>query len=200
MKEQGYTVKRGKHIAFKAPDQERFTRAKRLGAEYTEDEIKSCIAKSKPPQSQKAQAEKSLPSEPKPQVPKPKKPTQPSTQQAKRRTPQAQEPIPLMPLTPPPKSQPQKPPQQKPQPPQPPPPLKGIALWESIINRTDTAEIYNLMQDHGGYQHFVDLMANSRKDYETIDNSIKANEERIIALRYWRNDIADLKRTRKVYE
>ena len=46
MKEQGYTIKRGKHIAFKAPDQDRFTRAKRLGADYTEEEIISRISQS----------------------------------------------------------------------------------------------------------------------------------------------------------
>lgn len=39
MKKDGYEVKRGKHIAFRAPGQERFTRAKTLGEDYTEDRI-----------------------------------------------------------------------------------------------------------------------------------------------------------------
>ena len=69
----------------------------------------------------------------------------------------------------------------KPQSTQPFPPLEGIALWESIIRKTDTAEIYNLMQQNGGYQHFVDLMTESRIAHETIDNGIKANEKRIVA-------------------
>lgn len=40
----GYEIKRGKHIAFRAPDQKRFTRAKTLGAEFTEDEIRLTIS------------------------------------------------------------------------------------------------------------------------------------------------------------
>jgi hypothetical protein len=47
MKSQGYAIKRGKHIAFQAPEQTRFTRAKSLGAEYAEDVIKERIAKNK---------------------------------------------------------------------------------------------------------------------------------------------------------
>ena len=57
MEEQGYTIKRGKHTSFKAPDQERFTRAKRLGAEYTEEETKNRIAKSRSMQLQKMQSQ-----------------------------------------------------------------------------------------------------------------------------------------------
>ena len=55
------------------------------------------------------------------------------------------------------------------------------------------------MQDHGGYQHFIDLMTDSRIAAETIDNGIKANERRISALGYVRKNIANLNRTRKVY-
>lgn len=43
MKMQGYEIKQGKHIAFRAKDQERFTRAKRLGWYYEEAQIKSRI-------------------------------------------------------------------------------------------------------------------------------------------------------------
>ncbi|MCL1883150.1 MAG: hypothetical protein FWF81_05280 [Defluviitaleaceae bacterium] len=55
------------------------------------------------------------------------------------------------------------------------------------------------MQKHGGYQHFVDLMTESRIAHETIDNAIKANEQRISAWGYLRKDITDLNRTRKIY-
>ena len=39
MRQAGYEIKRGKYISFRAPGQERFTRAKRLGADYTEEAI-----------------------------------------------------------------------------------------------------------------------------------------------------------------
>jgi vacuolar-type H+-ATPase subunit I/STV1 len=55
------------------------------------------------------------------------------------------------------------------------------------------------MQQHGGYQHFIDLMTESRIAHETIDNAIKTNEKRITAWGYLRKDISDLNRTRKVY-
>jgi len=168
MEEQSYTIKRGKHISFKAPGQERFTRAKRLGAEYTEEEIKSRIAKSKPPiqaQTQKTEIQTPTQTLPPQQKPQPQKPT------------------------PPPKQAPKSP-----------PPLEGIALWESIIRRPNTAEIYNLMQQHGGYQYFIDLMTESRIAHETIDNGIKANEQRISGWGYVRKDISDLNRTRKIYD
>ena len=187
MEEQGYTIKRGKHIAFKAPNQERFTRAKRLGTDYTEEEIISRIAKSLPPQSEKEQ--EPLPTEQKPQNPIPPLPIMPPPQQKKSSELKSQKS----------KPQPQVPPQQKPKTPKPPPPLEGIALWESIIARHDTAEIYNLMQENGGYQHFVDLMAESRIQLETIDNGIEANKKRIASWRYLRKDIANLNRTLKVY-
>ncbi|MFT8889898.1 MAG: hypothetical protein ABF904_13960 [Ethanoligenens sp.] len=41
MRQAGYAVKRGKYISFRAPGQERFTRAKTLGADYTEEAILS---------------------------------------------------------------------------------------------------------------------------------------------------------------
>lgn len=43
MELEGYEIKRGKHIAFKAPGQERVTRSKRLGENYTEDAIRQRI-------------------------------------------------------------------------------------------------------------------------------------------------------------
>lgn len=43
MQEKGYEIKEGKHVSFKAPDQERATRAKRIGDFYTEEKIKERI-------------------------------------------------------------------------------------------------------------------------------------------------------------
>jgi len=43
MESYGYTIKHGKHISFKANGQERFTRSKTIGSEYTEDRIKERI-------------------------------------------------------------------------------------------------------------------------------------------------------------
>ncbi len=43
MRSTGYEIKEGKHIAFRAQGQERFTRAKRLGSAYTEEQIRSRI-------------------------------------------------------------------------------------------------------------------------------------------------------------
>lgn len=39
IKNAGYDVKEGKHIAFKAPEKERYVRGKRIGEEYTKDSI-----------------------------------------------------------------------------------------------------------------------------------------------------------------
>ena len=44
MEAQGYEIKKGTHISFRAPDQQRFTRAKTLGVEYTEDALRSRIS------------------------------------------------------------------------------------------------------------------------------------------------------------
>lgn len=45
MSEMGYEIKEGKHISFKAKDQQRFTRAKSIGEKYTEENIKNRIRK-----------------------------------------------------------------------------------------------------------------------------------------------------------
>jgi len=48
MEAQGYEIKRGTHISFRAPGQERFSRAKNLGDAYSEDNIKALLQKRKP--------------------------------------------------------------------------------------------------------------------------------------------------------
>ncbi len=58
--QQGYEIKRGKYISVRASDQERFTRIKTLGADYTEDALVSRIrSKSKPFPFKKAAKERS---------------------------------------------------------------------------------------------------------------------------------------------
>ena len=44
MQEAGYEIKTGKYISFRAEDQERFTRSKTIGENYTEERIKERIA------------------------------------------------------------------------------------------------------------------------------------------------------------
>ena len=46
MTAQGYEIKQGKHIAFRHKDKERFTRAKTIGEDYTEEKIKERILES----------------------------------------------------------------------------------------------------------------------------------------------------------
>lgn len=45
MEQMGYEIKQGKHISFKAKDQQRFTRSKTIGEKYTEDNIINRIEK-----------------------------------------------------------------------------------------------------------------------------------------------------------
>ena len=44
LQREGYEIKRGKYISARAPDQERFTRLKTLGADYTEEALAAQIA------------------------------------------------------------------------------------------------------------------------------------------------------------
>lgn len=49
MESQGYEIKKGAHISFRAPEQSRFTRAKTLGADYAEDALKRRISEKSAP-------------------------------------------------------------------------------------------------------------------------------------------------------
>ena len=49
MQAQGYEIKKGAHISFRAPGQQRFTRAKTLGVEYTEDALRRRISEKSAP-------------------------------------------------------------------------------------------------------------------------------------------------------
>jgi len=49
MEAQGYEIKKGKYISFRAPGQERFSRAKTLGEDYAEEAIKQKISQKPAP-------------------------------------------------------------------------------------------------------------------------------------------------------
>ena len=56
LQREGYEIKRGKYISARAPDQERFTRLKTLGVDYTEEALASRIAgRSRPSRQPKQQ-------------------------------------------------------------------------------------------------------------------------------------------------
>ena len=56
LRAQGYEIKRGKHISFKAEGQERFSRLKSLGVGYLEDEIRAKIQRKREHDSEKKTA------------------------------------------------------------------------------------------------------------------------------------------------
>ena len=137
MESQGYAVKRGKHISFQAPEQTRFTRAKSLGATYTEEAIKERITSKTAPTTTATPAT--------------------STEH------------------------------------------RGLEQWAKIQDLKDTAAAFALMQEYGGLEAFNELYTSCRIAIETAENGINANEERITALKYFRDDIANYKRTLPIY-
>ena len=60
MQEVGYEIKTGKYISFRAEGQERFTRSKTIGENYTEERIKERIAGRTPRRSRKQTAPKGI--------------------------------------------------------------------------------------------------------------------------------------------
>ena len=60
MQEAGYEIKPGKYISFRAEDQERFTRSKTIGENYTEERIKERIAGRTPRRSQRQTTPKGI--------------------------------------------------------------------------------------------------------------------------------------------
>ena len=60
MQEAGYEIKPGKHISFRAEGQERFTRSKTIGENYTEERIKERIAGRTPRRSQRQTTPKGI--------------------------------------------------------------------------------------------------------------------------------------------
>ena len=60
MKEAGYEIKTGKYISFRAKGQERFTRSKTIGENYTEERIKERIAGRTPRRSQRQTTPKGI--------------------------------------------------------------------------------------------------------------------------------------------
>ena len=60
MQEAGYEIKPGKYISFRAEGQERFTRSKTIGENYTEERIKERIAGRTPRRSQRQTTPKGI--------------------------------------------------------------------------------------------------------------------------------------------
>lgn len=60
MQEAGYEIKTGKYISFRAEGQERFTRSKTIGENYTEERIKERIARRTPRRSQRQTVPKGI--------------------------------------------------------------------------------------------------------------------------------------------
>ena len=60
MQEAGYEIKPGKYISFRAEDQERFTRSKTIGENYTEERVKERIAGRTPRRSQRQTTPKGI--------------------------------------------------------------------------------------------------------------------------------------------
>ena len=60
MQEAGYEIKTGKYISFRAEGQERFTRSKTIGGDYTEERIKERIAGRTPRRSQRQTVPKGI--------------------------------------------------------------------------------------------------------------------------------------------
>jgi hypothetical protein len=161
MEAQGYKVKRGKYVSFCAPGQERYTRAKSIGEDYTEEAIRRRIAE-KPT---RRTAEPPTIAPPIAAVGKPE------TIKAKidiAGNPKFAE-------------------------------SRGLRQWASIQNLQNLAAAFNLMMSYGGLDEFNKVYADCRADVATIENGIKANNERITGLKYLRTDVQTYHRTKPVY-
>ena len=164
MEAQGYEIKRGKYISFRAEGQERFTRAKSLGEDYAEEEIRKRISE-KP----ERRAEEKTPPTIAPTLPPMEKPKTIK---------------PLIDIAGNPKYA----------------ESRGLEQWARIQNLKNRAAAFNLMMEYGGVESFLKLLTDCRTDVATIENGIKANSERITALKYHRADIVTYHRTRPIYK
>jgi len=75
----------------------------------------------------------------------------------------------------------------------------GLRQWASIQNLQNTAKAFILMMEYGGLDEFNKVYADCRTDVDTIENGIKANNERLTGLKYLREDVQTYHRTRPVY-
>jgi len=168
---QGYEVKRGKHISFRAEGQERFTRAKSLGENYTEDEIKRRIL-----ENPKVSVEKSEMAE----LPNPileilsTSPTDDESVSIREKIDIAGNPKFAE--------------------------SRGLEQWAKLQNLKNTAAAFNLMVEYGGLNAFNQLYAECRADVDTISNGIEANNQRLEYLIDLRTDIKTYRRTKPIYK
>jgi len=192
MKGQDYVVKHGKHISFQAPGQERFTRAKSLGTDYTEDVIRERISSRKAvqkvqpqPDAAPVQMDAALGIVPA---------VQPRTDSAN--APDA--PLPITPTS----TAPHKKPvakiidiegneKIKSSP--------GYTNWATLHNLKTMAESLMFVQGHGGIDEFDKHFKECISDKLTLSQSLNAVDKRIKELTDWRRHIYNYSRTKKVY-
>jgi len=172
-----YKIKRGKHISFQVPEQERFTRAKSLGEGYSEDDIKSRIADKEITISKKELAE-------------------PTAITIVSITPPDQKPITITPAEKPAPIKPLLDIAGNPKYAQ----HRGLEQWAKLQNLKNTAAAFALVQEYGGFDAFNDLYTECRIKVETTENGIKANNEQIAAWGYLRDDISTYRRTLPIYK
>ena len=76
---------------------------------------------------------------------------------------------------------------------------RGLEQWAKLQNLQNLAAAFNLMLSYGGLEAFNKLYSECRTDVDTIENGIKANNDRLKAWGNLRKDIAEYKRTLPVY-
>ena len=175
MESHGYEIKRGKHISFKANGQERFTRLKSLGDDYTEENINRKIAERKVSEQKNSEQKNSEQknSEQK-TIPEPQK-------QSINEIPNIK---PLIDIAGNPKYA----------------ESRGLEQWAKIQNLKNMVQAYNLMMEYGGLKAFNKIYSACSNDVETIENGINANDERIKYFCFLRDNITSYNRTKSIYK
>ena len=77
---------------------------------------------------------------------------------------------------------------------------RGLEQWARLQNLKNTAAAFNLMMSYGGMEAFNKLYSDCRTVVATIENGIKANNERATGLKYLRDDISTYNRTKPIYK
>jgi len=175
MEAQGYEIKHGKYISFRAPDQERFTRAKTLGEDYAEDIIKRRIYEKYliQPDTKTAPAAPSIPI---PAAPSPSKPA-----------------VPVAPSQPKPKSVIDIEGNAKIQ------ASPGYKQWAKIYNLQQGAAALNAIQEMGGIAAFDELFKQAIGDKMDLAQKINGIDAEIKNLSSLRNTLHAYGRTIDVF-
>ena len=176
----GCEIKRGKYISFRAPGQERFTRAKTLGDDYTEEALKKKIADRAAAKSEVQPgpelisapvvppiASSTLPAAPPAPTPTVKPPAQKIIDTAASEKAQQSE---------------------------------AYAFWAKLHNLKVTAETVRLVQQYGGLDALDDYFRQCIADKLTLDQSVKADDARIQQLATLRRTVNIYHSTKTVYD